>query len=195
MTVVLASTSAIRRALLECAVLDFIVCPPETDEAALARDAGKVGPGRLAQILANAKAVSVSNRSGTDFVIGADQVLSIDNLVLGKPASIDDATRQLRLLRRREHLLQSAVCVAKDGIEQWSFVGTARLKMRDFSDAFLKAYLENIGSDALTSVGGYKIEGLGIQLFECIEGDYFTILGLPLLPLLDFLRRQGAIPS
>lgn len=193
--VILASTSTIRHQLLKAAGIEVIVVPPGIDEEKLTRERGKVEPAFLAQTLASEKAITVSNRSGTDFVVGADQVLECEGLTFGKPATLTAARDQLLSLRNREHTLHSAVCVAQHGVETWQYGGTARLAMRDFSNSFLESYLEQMGPDVLTSVGSYKIEGPAVQLFERIEGDYFTILGLPLFPLLQFFREGGVIPS
>lgn len=192
---VLASTSAIRRELLLKAGFEVQVEPPDTDEKAVAAAAGRVAPGRLAAILAEAKAISVANRIGSGLIIAADQILSCENKVFSKPASLAEARRHLQFLRHRRHHVDSAICCAREGDVVWAHVARAELVMRDFSDAFLESYLALSGPNVLSSVGAYKLEGLGIQLFETVSGDYFTILGLPLLPLLDFLRRDGAIPA
>jgi septum formation protein len=126
-------------------------------------------------------------------VIGADQVLNLGGRIFDKPASAHEARRHLLELRGRSHILETAVCCAAADNIVWRHLGRATLTMRMFSDAFLDDYLSRTGSDVLTSVGGYRLESLGAQLFDAVEGDYFTILGLPLLPLLDFLRRQGAL--
>ena len=128
-----------------------------------------------------------------DTVIGADQVLSVDGKIFQKPGNLPAAREQLQRLRGRSHVLSSAVCAARGGTVVWRAVDQARLTMRPFSDAFLEAYLEEAGADILGSVGAYHVEGLGVQLFSRIEGDAFTIQGLPLLPLLDFLRLHGIV--
>ncbi|QIG48207.1 septum formation protein Maf [Nordella sp. HKS 07] len=194
MKLVLASTSRIRGELLAKAGLTFETIAPDVDETELKRHSHGLSPGDLAQKLAGAKAVSVANRVSGALVIGADQVLNLAGRAYDKPASAEDARRQMTELRGRRHILETALCCAQDGKIVWQTLGQATLTMRSFSDGFLEDYLVKVGGDVTTSVGGYKLEGLGAQLFEKIDGDYFTILGLPLLPLLDFLRRKGAVP-
>jgi septum formation protein len=195
MRLVLASTSRIRGELLGRAGLTFEAAAPAVDESQLKGSSKALQPGDLAQALAAAKSISVANRSPGALVIGADQVLHLDGRVFDKPPTRDAARRQLLELRGRSHILETAICCAKAGDVLWRHLGQARLTMRSFSDGFLDDYLDQMGPEVMTSVGGYKLEGLGAQLFESIEGDYFTILGLPLLPLLDFLRRQGALAA
>ena len=195
MKLVLASTSRIRSELLTRAGLVFEALHPEVDENALKAGAKGLAPGDLAQSLAAAKAVSVANRRLQAVVIGADQVLNLEGRAFDKPESREEAREHLLQLRGRSHVLETAVCCAKSSGILWQHLGRARLTMRSFSEAFLDDYLERMGPEILTSVGAYKLEGLGAQLFEAIDGDYFTILGLPLLPLLDFLRRQGALAA
>jgi septum formation protein len=195
MRLVLASTSRIRGELLTKAGLIFEALRPEVDENALKKSAKDLSPGDLAQSLAAAKAVSVANRLPRALVIGADQVLNLEGSAFDKPESRDEARRQLLQLRGRSHVLETAVCCAQGDKIAWQHLGRATLNMRDFSGDFLDDYLDRMGPEVTTSVGAYKLEGLGAQLFETIEGDYFTILGLPLLPLLDFLRRQGALAA
>jgi septum formation protein len=143
--------------------------------------------------LARAKAEAVSELAAGAFVIGADQVLAFENQILTKPVSMEAARRQLLDLSGKKHTLHSAVAVATNGETVWATTETATLTMRKLTPAFVGQYLAAAGEAALSSVGAYQIESLGIQLFEKIEGDYFTVLGLPLLPLLDTLRREGAI--
>lgn len=195
MKLVLASTSRIRGELLAKAGLAFEAIAPDVDETELKRESHGLSPGDLARKLAAAKAVSVTNRIPGSLVIGADQVLNHAGRAYDKPDAVQTARRQLLELRGHRHVLETALCCAKDGKIVWQHLGQAALTMRSFSDGFLEDYLEKMGLDVLTSVGGYKLEGLGAQLFEKIEGDYFTILGLPLLPLLDFLRRKGVVPA
>jgi septum formation protein len=154
-----------------------------------------VSPGDLAQSLAAAKAISVANQMPDALVIGADQVLNLSGKAFDKPGSRDEARRHLLELRGLPHVLETAICCARDGKVLWDHLERATLTMRAFSESFLDEYLDHMGSDVTTSVGAYKLEGLGAQLFDNIEGDYFTILGLPLLPLLDYLRRQGALAT
>src|SRR5262245_25537678 len=195
MKLVLASTSRIRAELLTGAGLIFEVLRPDVDENALKASAKGLAPGDLARSLAASKAVSVANRLPGAIVIGADQVLNLEGRAFDKPASRDEAREQLLQLRGRSHVLETAICCARAGTSTWQHLGHATLTMRSFSEAFLDDYLDHMGPEVLTSVGAYKLEGLGAQLFEAVQGDYFTILGLPLLPLLDFLRRQGALAA
>ncbi len=195
MKLVLASTSRIRAELLTRAGLTFEALRPDVDEALLKRDAKGLSPGDLALSLAEAKAVSVSNRLPDALVIGADQVLNLEGRAFDKPETTAAARRQLADLRGKRHVLETALSCALAGRVVWRHLGRATLAMRLFTDPFLDDYLARMGPEVTTSVGGYKLEGLGAQLFETIEGDYFTILGLPLLPLLDFLRRQGALAA
>lgn len=195
MRLVLASTSRIRGELLAKAGLAFEAMAPAVDEHELKALAKGLPPHELAQSLAAAKSISVANQTPEALVIGADQVLNLDGRILDKPPSRNAARRQLLELRGRSHILETAICCAQGGEVLWHHLGHARLTMRHFSDAFLEDYLDRMGADLTTSVGGYKLEGLGAQLFESVDGDYFTILGLPLLPLLDFLRRQGGLAS
>lgn len=195
--VVLASGSTARAALLRQAGVGFSVVAAAVDEAAVKeslRSAGADGAG-VAESLAELKAQRVARRHPGSLVIGADQVLDCEGSLFDKPADLAAARRQLLALRGRRHELLSAVVVVRDGIRQWHHVGRATLLMRDFSDEFIDGYLESVGEAALTSVGAYQLEGFGAQLFAHIDGDYFTILGLPLLPLLDFLRENGALAS
>ena len=194
---VLASTSAIRRKLLDAAGLSHVAGAADVDEGEVKRRMRSEGAtvDAVAEALATLKARLVARRHAAALVIGADQILDADGLWFDKPADVGAARRQLQTLRGRSHELVSAVCVLHDGTPVWRHVARARLTMRDFSDAFLDAYLQKAGPRALESVGAYQLEGLGVQLFDRIEGDYFVILGLPLLPLLDFLRRQGAIAA
>jgi septum formation protein len=193
--VVLASGSEARQRLLRAAGVVFVVDVAQVDEAAVvdALVAEKARGRDIADALAELKAVRVSSRNAGNVVIGADQVLSLGAEIFQKPISRAAAREQLLRLRGRTHVLSSAVCAARDGVIVWRIVQEARLTMREFSDAFLDAYLAEAGEDILGSVGAYHVEGLGIQLFSKIEGDYFTILGLPLLPLIDFLRLHGIV--
>ncbi|MFZ5673375.1 MAG: Maf family nucleotide pyrophosphatase [Pseudomonadota bacterium] len=195
MKLILASTSRIRGELLARAGITFEAIAPAVNETELKRQFAGLSPGDLAQKLAAAKAVSVTNRYPGALVIGADQVLNLEGRAFDKPDSIESARRQLTDLRGRRHVLETALCCAQDGKVVWRHLGQAGLTMREFSEPFLTDYLREVGLDVTTSVGGYKLEGRGAQLFDKIDGDYFTILGLPLLPLLDFLRCRGVLPA
>ena len=181
--------------MLAQAGLAFEALAPAVDEAKLKSVAPRLDPAAMASFLAEAKAASLTKERRNALVIGADQVLDLDGEMLEKPGSPAAARAQLERLRGRTHSLETAVCCAQGSAIVWRHLGQARLTMRNFSDAFLTRYLEFAGHGALTSVGAYQLEGPGIQLFETVEGDYFTILGLPLLPLLAFLRSREAIAS
>jgi septum formation protein len=193
--VVLASASETRRRLLEAAGIAAIVDPAGVDEHTIktrAREAG-MGPDALALALAGAKASAVSERHPGALVIGADQLLVCGTRVFDKAVSVEQAEETLRFLRGRTHRLISAVILACDGLTIWRHTENAWLTMRPFSDRFLARYLEEAGDEVLASVGAYRIESKGIQLFSQIAGNHFTILGLPLLPLMKVLREQGAL--
>lgn len=195
--VVLASASPTRQRLLRAAGVAFSVEVAGVDEASVIESlaAENATARETAEVLAELKALKVSARHTNVFVIGADQVLSVGREVLQKPADLGAAREQLRTLRGKTHTLTSAVVVARGGSAVWREVREAQLTMRDFSDAFLEQYLADTGADILGSVGAYQVEGLGIQLFSRVEGDHFTILGLPLLPLIDFLRIHGILKA
>lgn len=195
MSLVLASGSAVRRHMLEGAGLTFDVISPTCDEEVTKRQLRAQGSPPLAQAeaLAELKAKSVSEQSDA-YVIGADQMLVVDGDTLDKPTSREEARQHLVRLRGRPHALVTAAAVAKDGVVVWRTVEVPRLTMRRFSDAFLEDYLRRVEDGALRSVGAYQLEGLGAQLFERVEGDYFSVLGLPLLALLGFLREAGEAP-
>jgi septum formation protein len=193
--IVLASGSVHRRELLENAGIGFDVEASELDERAIEApllDTG-VSPEDIAAILAEAKAVDVSTRHPGKIVIGADQTLSLGDEVLHKPADMEAARRTLLKLSGRTHNLNSAVVLVEDGAVTWRHVATASITLRDLDPGFIGRYLARAGQKALTSVGAYQIEKEGIQLMERIEGDFFTIVGLPLLPLLRELRQRGEI--
>ena len=196
--IVLASTSEIRRRLLESAGINVRPVPSCVDESAIKRAFGQRAGAdfpKLAGALAKAKAEAVSVHHPAALVIGADQLLLFDDRPFDKPGDLKEAAMQLKLLRGNTHQLITAVAVARGGAIVWTDCDIAKLTMRHFSDDFLTDYVVSMGGDALTSVGAYKIEGRGVQLFNRIEGDYFAILGLPLLPLLSFLRREGCLPE
>lgn len=193
---VLASASAARQRILRDAGLMFeVVAPLVDEEAAKARMRQEQTPPReQAAALAALKALSISeNRPG--LVIGADQMLALDDEVFDKPKSLAEARAQLQRLRGRSHDLITALVAARDGAVIWRHTDAPRLKMRHFSDLFLDLYLQQAGEGVLHSVGAYQLEGLGAQLFDRVEGDFFAVLGLPLLPLLGFLRSQGLAPE
>jgi len=190
---ILASTSSGRRLVLANAGVPFEALSPEVDEAEIKRTlAQRSADGReIAETLAERKACRISEEHRDALVIGADQVMACAGRMFDKPASLEEARAHLQFLRSRQHELISAVCVAQGGRAIWRCTETARLTMHDFDDAFLDRYLAASGKEVLTSVGCYRLEGLGPHLFSAIDGDFFTILGLPLLPLLPFLARHG----
>lgn len=185
---VLASRSDVRGKILAAAGLRFEIRPAQIDERAVEAEANPPDAAAAARFLARAKADAVSKAQPGRLVLGADQTLAYGQQRFSKPVDRAGAADQLRSLRGRTHVLNSALALVRDGQLLFAHVATAHLTMRQFSDAFLDDYLDMIGDHALASVGGYQLEGIGIHLFERVEGDYFTILGLPLLPLLAFLR-------
>jgi len=196
---ILASASKARQSLLRAAGLDVDIRPADIDESAI-RDALRNGeqnvtPQDVATILAEAKARHICEKYPDALVIAGDQILEFNNEILQKPESIEAAYHQLSRLKGKSHRLESAIVCAAGNKTLWRHVATAQMTMRDFSSEFLTAYLTEMGADALTSVGGYQLEGLGAQLFDAVDGDYFTVLGLPLLPLLGFLRDQGILQT
>jgi len=196
LSVILASKSAARRAVLDGAGVAYETVVAGVDEDAVKASllAEGAGPRDVADALAELKAIRVS-RGRVEFVIGADQTLDLDGQLYDKAETVEAARERLKALRGKTHKLHSAVVVAKEGAPIWREVATASLTMRDFSDAFLEDYLAAEGEAALGSVGCYRLEGPGAQLFSKIEGDYFAILGLPLLGLLDLLRRHGELAA
>jgi septum formation protein len=190
---VLASRSAMRRAMIEAAGIPLEVAPADIDERAVEARIGSGSAADAASLLAREKARVGAARLRGRLVVGADQTLALGRTRFTKPVDRDSAREQLRTLSGRTHELHSAVALARDGRVMFSKVETANLTMRELSDSFLDAYLDAAGNTVTTSVGGYQLEGLGSHLFARIEGDYFTILGLPLFALLDFLRRDGCL--
>lgn len=195
MRIILASTSAIRRELLKKAGLQFDVAKPNVDEDKIKTELAEERPELIAMALAKAKSLGVKANETSTIVIGADQVLSFNGEILNKPVDTAMARHQLLALRGQVHFLETAIACSQGGEVLWSHHDCAELTMREFSDKFLDAYLTSQGADVCTSVGGYKLEGQGVQLFAKIRGDYFSILGLPLLPLLGFLRSKAALAS
>ena len=193
---VLASASPFRRKLLEAAGIAFTVVPANVDESVLKRElAGKTGAAGLAGALAALKAEAVSRDRPDSWVIGSDQVVALGADIFDKPPDLAQARLQLQRLRGQTHALVTAVALARCGRVVWSTVESASLTMRAFSDAFLDRYLADCGTDLCRMAGAYEIEGRGIQLFERVEGDHFTIVGLPLVPLLAALRARGVIAT
>lgn len=173
----------------------FELDPASVDEVAVKSAMKNSGAScdETVEALAVTKAQQVSPRHPGSLVVGADQMLLFNEEWLDKPTNIADARLQLKKLRGNEHELVSAVCVVNDGIVIWHHIDRASMTMRPFSEAFLEQYVEKMGEGIFATVGGYAVEGIGAQLFSGIEGDYFTILGMPLLPLLDFLRGHGVL--
>ena len=193
---ILASSSKSRAKLLEAAGLAFIVESPGLDESAMrqAVAGGKaLAPHDVAEVLARAKAEAVSEVAPKAHVIGGDQVLAFGDVIMSKPESMEAARRQLLDLSGKTHTLHTSVAVATNGETIWADTTVAILTIRKLSPEFIGRYLAAAGEEVLSSVGAYQIESIGVQLFEKIDGDYFSILGLPLIPLLDTLRREGVI--
>ncbi|MBB2831882.1 UNVERIFIED_ORG: septum formation protein [Rhizobium esperanzae] len=194
-TIILASSSPFRRMLMENAGLSFEAHAATIDERALEAPLEKAGatPDAVALALARAKAEDVSRRFSDSLVIGSDQTMSLGDRVFHKPRDMADAASHLHALSGKTHRLNSAVAIVNDGVVLWEHLAHAELTMRPLTADFIARHLARVGDRALSSVGAYQLEGQGIQLFEKIEGDYFTILGLPMLPLLKKLRELGAI--
>lgn len=190
---ILASSSTIRRVLIESAGLPLDVMPADIDERALEYALGPRGPKEVAANLAMAKALAVSKTQPQRYVLGADQTLELGGRQLNKPASRREAADHLVLMSGRSHHLHSALALAINGHAVWSHVETATLHVRPLSGAFIHDYLEAAGEHVTRSVGAYQIEGLGMHLFNRIEGDHTTIMGLPVLPLFRQLRNMGLL--
>jgi septum formation protein len=190
---ILASQSRARQMLLANAGIDFEAVPADIDEREIQQASGLSTPGDIAALLARRKALSVSLRQSGKFVVGADQTLARGLRLFAKPAGRAQAAEQLRALAGGSHELHSAVAVARDGEILFEGVFIARMTMRQLGESEIVAYLDAAGEAVTTSVGAYQLEGLGVHLFERIEGDHFTILGLPLLQLLAFLRSAGLL--
>lgn len=193
MTLILASTSVARRRMLEAAGVRFEACAAAIDEEAVKAELDDLDPNALAQALAERKALSIAQDA---LVLGSDQTLERDDgSRLGKPASREDAFAQLQSLSGRTHRLHSAAAIAERGTIVWRCTESVELEVRPLSDEFLRDYLDAEYEQVRWGVGGYRIEGPGVQLFDRIDGSHFAILGLPLLPLLAYLRERGALPS
>lgn len=194
---ILASASPIRLHLLKAAGLQVTALPARIDEDSLraALEAEAASPRDIADALAEMKAQKLADKHPTALVLGCDQVLDFSGRAWGKPETIDAARTQLRTLRGKTHRLHSAIVLCDAGQPVWRHIGEARLTMRDFSDSFLDEYLARNWESIRSAVGCYKLEEEGVRLFSAIEGDYFTILGLPLVPLLGYLAQREFIPS
>lgn len=192
---VLASASAARARLLREAGVEFAVEPADIDETAVKISCRGGEPMACAQALAAAKARAISARHPDALVIGADQILAAGGEWFDKPADLAAARAQLRALRGRTHSLATSVCVCLGSAVRWRWGSEPRLTMRDFSDGFLDSYIAAEGAVLLGSVGAYRLEAVGVQLFAAVEGDHFTIQGLPLIELLAYLREAGALCS
>jgi septum formation protein len=187
---ILATQSRTRQMLLANAGIDFEAVPADIDERGMQQSSGLTCPGEIAALLAREKARAVSSRHSGQFVVGADQTLALGTRLFSKPAGRVQAAGQLRALAGNRHELHSAVAVARDGKILFETVSVAGMTMRPLTEAEIEDYLNAAGEAVTSSVGAYQLEGLGVHLFERIEGDHFTILGLPLLPLLAFLRSE-----
>jgi septum formation protein len=187
---ILATQSRARQMLLANAGLDFEAVPADIDERGIQQSSGLTSPGGIAALLAREKARAVSRQRPGQFVVGADQTLALGTRLFSKPAGRAQAAEQLRALAGNRHELHSAAAVARDGNILFETVSVAGMTMRPLRGAEIEAYLAAAGEAVTSSVGAYQLEGLGVHLFERIEGDHFTILGLPLLPLLAFLRSE-----
>lgn len=190
---ILASQSKVRRILLTAAGIPVETDPADLDERAVEAKAQSQSASAVAVLLAREKAKAVARRHDGRLTLGADQTLCLGAERLIKPQDRDGARSQLRALRARTHELHSAIAFVERDAVRFEHVGVARLTMRAFSDSFLDSYLDAAGDTVTASVGAYQLEGLGVELFERVEGDYFTVLGLPLLQALDFLRRVGCL--
>ena len=194
--IVLASGSRIRATLLEKAGLSFNVHPADIDENAIKTEymsSPQAQMPELARVLSEQKARAVSQIYPDDYIIGADQILVLNDTIFGKPGSREKTRTQLLQLRGQTHHLISAVSLVRNGETLWSHTDQSEMKMRRFSQIFLDHYLEKCGEDIYSCVGGYQLESYGAQLFQAVRGDYFTILGLPLIPLLESLRTRNVL--
>jgi septum formation protein len=192
---VLASKSRSRQALLTAAGVAFVAAPADLDERVVEREMRGADAARVAAHLARAKALAIAARYPGRLVLGADQTLGVDGEILSKPETLPAAAAQLARLSGRAHDLHSAICLARDGEVAFETAPQARMTMRRLTPEFIACYCSAAGATILESVGAYQLEGFGIHLFERLEGDHSTILGLPLIPLLAFLRAQGYVAS
>jgi septum formation protein len=190
---ILASGSSIRRQMLEDAGVEFEVVRPDVDEDAA--KAGQTEPGKIAGGLAQAKAVTVSALRSNDWVIGSDSVVAADGRLFNKPASREEGAEHLRFFSGKTMQLTSGVALARNGRVDWSHVEIAELQVRELSEDFIESYLEGEWPEVGYTVGVFRMEARGVQLFESIAGDHFTILGMPLIPLLNALRQRGILQS
>ncbi len=192
---ILASKSPYRAQLLKAAGVEFTAQPASIDERAVEQTLlqSDLDSGDIALVLAQAKALSISEENREAIVIGSDQTLTFENKLLHKPENMEEARRRLLLLSGRTHQLTSAIALAKGGEIIWQFADTSTIKFRKLDPAFVGRHLASVGEVALTSVGAYQIEGLGVNLFEKIDGDFFSVMGLPIIPLLDELRNLEII--
>jgi septum formation protein len=193
MALILASASAIRRFMLEQAGVEFVLQPGTVDETEEKRNHSD--PVQLASALAEAKALSVSRDRLDEWVIGSDSVVSVCGRRFDKPSDRDQAAEHLRFFSGKEMVLTSAVALAHNGVAEWLHCDSARLKVRPLSERFIERYLDAEWPEVGYCVGVFRLEGPGVQLFEAIDGSYFTILGMPLLPLLEALRERGLLLS
>lgn len=192
---ILASKSAVRRSVLESAGVPVEVVAADIDERGIEQRSGVSDPGEAAKLLAREKAKAVASAHPGRIVLGADQTLALGQRRFSKAANRAGAREQLSALRGQVHALHSGLAVLQDDKVLFEHVAVARLSMRPFSDAFLDSYLDEVGAAALSSVGGYQLEGHGAQLMERVEGDHFTVLGMPLFPLLDWMRQAGLLEA
>ena len=194
--IILASGSLIRRELMANAGIEFDVITKAVDEAAIKSSLLNEGVSvrNIADALAEAKSVRVSAQN-PGLVIGADQIMTMDGELYDKPVSLDEAKKRLMMMRGKTHYLIGAVVISEAGHAIWRYISKTKLEMREFSEEFVDEYLEAEGDTVLQSVGGYRFEGRGSQLFSKVDGDFFSILGLSLLPVLDFLRERGALAT
>ena len=195
--IILASQSQSRQSLLAGAGIYCICHPANIDEDAVKQQLQKTGASAvdLARRLSHDKALFISEQYADDYVIGGDQTLECEGRWFDKPTSIDDARRHLQIFRNKTHTLQSGICVAKGGKILWDTVEGVDMIARDYSDDFIEYYLQTLGDDVLQTVGAYKLETMGAQLFKQVKGDYFTVLGIPLLSLLEYLRSIDVIKA